>query len=59
MLVQRLRRWPYIETAMGDCPVFAWTAMWATLSSSRRQKSHNPENTIHWPDTDIMLGQRL
>ena len=23
MLAHRLRRWPNIETALGDCPVFA------------------------------------
>ena len=26
MLGQRLRRWPNIETALGECPVFAGTA---------------------------------
>ena len=39
MLVQRFRRWPDIETALSDCPVFAWTAMRVTLFSSRRQKA--------------------
>ena len=59
MLAQRLRRWPDIETALGNCPVFAWTAMPKTLFSARRQKSHDPDNTIHWPNADVMLGYRL
>ena len=25
----------------------------------RRQKSHYPDNTIHWPKSDVMLGYRL
>ena len=27
MLAHRLRRWPNIETALGECPVFAVTAV--------------------------------
>ena len=27
MLVNRIRRWPNIETELGDCPVFALTAI--------------------------------
>ena len=29
-----------------------------TLSCSRRQKSHYPDNTIHRPNADVMLGGR-
>ena len=50
MMNQRLRRWPGINTAFGDYPVFAWTAMRVTLSFSRLQKSYYPDNTIHWPN---------
>ena len=59
MLPQHLPCCPGIETALDDCPMFAWNAMWVTLFSSRRQKSHYPDNTIHWPEADIMLGHRL
>ena len=59
MLVQRLQRWTVIETALGDCPVFAWTAMWVTLFASHRQKSHYLDNTIHWLNANVMLGHRL
>ena len=59
MLAQRLRHWPDIETAVSDCPVLAWTAMRVTLFSSRRQKSHYSDNTIHRPSADVMLGHRM
>ena len=59
MLAQRIRRWPVIETALSDCPLFAWTAMRVTLCSSRCQKSHHPDNTIHWPNAYVMLDHRL
>ena len=59
MSAQRLRRWPDIGTAFGDCPVFARTAMRVTLYSSRLQKSHYPDNTMHRPNADVMLGHRL
>ena len=51
MLAQRLRRWLEVETALCDSPVFAdcRISMQVTLSCSRRQKSHYPDNTIHWP----------
>ena len=59
MLAQRLRHWPAIGTALGDCPVFAWTDIRVTLCFSNRQKSHYPDKTIHWPNADAMLGHRL
>ena len=59
LLAQRLCCWPNNETGMGDCPVFAWTAVQVTLFYSRLQKSHYPDNTIHWPNADVMLGHRL
>ena len=51
--VNRIRRWPNIETELADCPVFALTAIRETL------KGHYPDNTIHWPNCEIMLGHRL
>ena len=45
------QRWPTHKTALGDWPVFAWTAMRLPLWSSRRQKNDYPVNT--------MLGHHL
>ena len=58
MLVQRPRRWPDIETTFGDCPMFAGTAHYyaGDAFTCRRQKSHYPDNTIHWPNADVMLA---
>ena len=56
MHVNRIRRWPNIETKLGDCPVFALTAIRVTLSPP---KGHYPDNTIHWVNYEIMLGHRL
>ena len=36
MLSQRFRRWPDIEIALGDCPMFAWTAMLVTMGGGPR-----------------------
>ena len=56
MPVNRIRRWSNIETELGDCPVFALTAIRVTLYPL---KGHYPDNTIHWPNCEIMLGHRL
>ena len=56
MSVNRNRRWPNIETELGDCLVFALTAIRVTLHAP---KGHQPDNTIHWPNCEIMLGHRL
>ena len=56
MQVNRIRRWPNIETELGDCPVFALTAIRVTLS---HPKGHYQDNTIHWVNYEIMLGHRL
>ena len=53
MPVNRIRRWPNIETVLGDCPVSALTAIRVTFHA---QKGHYPDNTIHWPNCEIMLG---
>ena len=39
MLAQRLQRWPDIETALGECPVLAWTAMGMTFSPPVARKA--------------------
>ena len=39
MLTPCLRRWPGIETALGDCPVCGWTAMRVTLLSPVARKA--------------------
>ena len=49
MLTHSLRRWPVIETALCDCTVFSDCCI----------MPETPDNTIHWPNTDIMLGHRL
>ena len=56
MQVNRIRRWPKIETELGDCPVFPQTAIRVTLSPP---KGHYPDNTIHWVNYEIMVGHRL
>ena len=45
MPVNRIRRWLNIATELDDCPVVAPTAIRMT-----------PDNTIHWPNCEIMLG---
>ena len=42
--VNRIRRWPNIETDLGDCPVFALTAIQVAFYPPKR---HRPANTIH------------
>ena len=56
MAVNRIRRWPTIETESGDCPVFALTAIRVMLYAP---KGHYPGNTIQWPSCKMMLGNRL
>ena len=58
MLVKRIRCWHNNETDLGDhgdCPVFARTAI---RVKHYLQKGHYPDNTIHWPNCEIMLGHR-
>ena len=56
MPVNRIRRWHNIETELGDCPVFALTAIRVTLYAL---EGHYPDNTIHSPNCEIMFGHRL
>ena len=39
MLAQRIRRWPAIETALGDCPLFGRAA--ALLCCNKPPAGHN------------------
>ena len=57
MPVNRIRRWPNIETELGDYLVFDPTVIRVTPYD---QKGHYPDNTIHWPNVgalSAMLGQ--
>ena len=56
MPVNRIRHWPSIETELGECPVFALTAIRVTLYPT---KGHYADDTIHWPNCEIMLGHHL
>ena len=56
MPVNRIRRWPNIETELGDCPLFALTAIRVTFYAP---KGHYPDSMIHWPNCEIMLSHRL
>ena len=57
MLTHSLRRWTDIETELGDCSVF-WLrhCYGVTLYISAPE---TPDNMIHWPNADVMLGPRL
>ena len=58
MLNHSLRRWPVIETALGDCTGFFLTAAlcWWRFNILAPGAS---DNTIHWPSADVMLGHFL
>ena len=51
--VNRIRRWLNIEIELGDCPVFALTAIRLTLNAPN---GHYSDDTIHWPNCEIMLA---
>ena len=54
--------WQNIKSALGDCTVFAVVLLHCYAGAaflSRRQNGHFPDNMIHWPDADVMLGHRL
>ena len=63
MLNYSLLHWPNNEIALGECPVFAGYVLPLSNAgdafSPRRQKGHFPDNTIHWPNADVMMGHRL
>ena len=57
MLNYSLRRWPNLEIVLGDCPVFAGVLGDAILP--QRQKGHFPDNTVLWPNANVMLDHCL
>ena len=57
MLTHSLRRWPVFETALGDCTVFSDYCIMLVMLPIREPET--PDNTIHWPNADVMLGYRL
>ena len=57
MLTHSLRRWPVIETALGDCPIFSDCCI--MLVTFQIPASETPDNIIHWPNADVMQGHRL
>ena len=58
ILTHSLRRWSDIETTLGDCTMFLPAAYCyaVTLFIMARE---SPDNTIHWANADVMLGQWL
>ena len=57
MLTHSLRRWPVIETVLDDCTVFPDRCI--MLVTFKIPAPETPDNTLHWPDGDVMLGHRL
>ena len=57
MLTHSLRRWPVIETTLGECTIFSDCCI--MLVTFQIPASETPDNTIHWPNADVMLGHRL
>ena len=57
MLTHSLRHWPVIETALEDCTVFFDCCI--MLVTFKIPAPETPDNTIHWPNADAMLGNRL
>ena len=55
MLIHSLRCWSVIETALGDCSVFADCCI--TLVTLPILEAEKPDNTIHWPNAYVMLGE--
>ena len=53
MLTHSLRCWPVIETALGDCTVFADCCI--MLVTLLIPEPEIPDNTIHWLNADVML----
>ena len=57
MLTQSLRRWFVIETALDDFTMFSECCILRVTLSIPAPEI--PDNTIHWPNADVMLGHRL
>ena len=60
MLTHSLWRLPNIGTALGACPVLSGFVMRVTLHWWRFiPRVPLLDNTIHWPNADVMMGHRL
>ena len=57
MLTHSLRRWPVIETTLGDCTVFSDCCI--MLVTFKIPAPKTPDNTIHLSNADVVLGHRL
>ena len=57
MLTHSHRRWPIIEKALGDCTVFSDCCI--MLVTFKIPAPETPDNTIDWPNADVMLGHCL
>ena len=57
MLPHSFRCWPDIETALGDCTVFSGCCI--MLVTFKIPVRETPDNTIHWPNADVMPGHCL
>ena len=57
ILIHSLCRWPVIKTALGDCSVFSDCCI--MLVTFKIPAPETTDNTIHWPNADVMLGHRL
>ena len=56
LLTYSFQRWPVIETALGDCTVLTAALCWWRFNIPAPE---TPDNTIHWPNADVMPGHRL
>ena len=57
MVTHNFRRWPVIETPLGDCTVFSDCCIIRVTLYILAPET--PENTMHWPNADVMLGHLL
>ena len=55
MLTHSLRRLPDIEAILGDFTVFSDRCIVMLMTVSIPPET--PDNTIHWPNADVMQGQ--
>ena len=51
--------WPVIETASGECRPTDCTDCCIMLVTLRTPEPETPDNTIHWPNAQVILGHRL
>ena len=58
MLTHSLWRWPNIETVLGGFTVFFWLLHCYAVTLSIPMPEI-PDNMMHWPNVDAMLGHRL